>query len=549
MLTFGAVVWRSRLWLPLITFTALAGSAGTLALPTVLGRAVDAVIGGGDDRRWLLWAGALIMVGVLVDVADAFIAGACAADTTAWLRRRLVSHMLRLDARGAGRFEVGDLVGRASGNAPEAAQAGPGAVLMATALVPPVGSLVLLTVIDPWLAVAFLGGVALVAVVLVVFARRTSRLLSGYQRVQGTIAARLGESLTGARTIAAAGTLERECRRILDPLPELHAQGLLTWRALARASAQAGIAGPLVLVAVLAAGGLALDAGRISAGELFAASQYAMLGAGLGTLTGVLSRLARARAGVGRLAEVFAVDPLEHGAAGLPPGTGTLRFDAVTVVDAGRTVLDGVELDIPGGTSVAVVGRSGSGKSVLAALACRLRDPDSGTVSLDGVPLPSLGHAAKREAIGCAFERPALVGSTLGDAISLDRGARYAESAARATQAHDFISRLPEGYATPLSRAPMSGGEAQRLGLARAWGADRLLVLDDATSSLDAVTEMRIQQALDRDDGRRTRVIITHRGSVAARADAVVWLDAGRVRAVGTHRSLWTDPAYREVFG
>ncbi len=549
MLTFGTVIRRSRLWLPLIALTALAGSASTLALPAVLGRAVDAVLDGAGSDRWLLWAGALIAVGVLADVIDAFVAGACVADTTAWLRSRLLDHVLRLDARGAGRFGVGDLVSRVSANAPDAAQAGPGVVLLATALLPPVGSLVLLFVIDPWLAVAFLVGTALVAVVLVVFTRRSSQLLLAYQRVQGTIAARLAESLTGARTIAAAGTVERECRRILDPLPELHAQGLLTWRALARASAQAGVAGPLVLVAVLAAGGLALDAGRISAGELFAGSQYAMLGAGLGTLTGVLSRLARARAGVGRLAEVFAVDAREHGSGDLPPGKGALRFHAVTVVDEDRKVLDGVDLSIPGGTSVAVVGRSGSGKSVLAELACRLRDPDEGTVSLDGTPLPLLRHGVKRDAIGCAFERPVLVGATLGDTIGLGRGPGHAESAARATQAHDFISRLPEGYATPLSRAPMSGGEAQRLGLARAWAAERLLILDDATSSLDAVTEMRIQQALDEDAGCRTRMITTHRGSVAARADTVVWLDAGRVRGTGPHHALWQDPAYREVFG
>ena len=549
MLTFGSVVKRSRLWLPLIALTALAGTFSTLALPAVLGRAVDAVIGGAGSGPWLSRAAALIAVGVVVDVVDAFAAGACVANTTAWLRERLVGHVLTLDARGAQRFEPGDLVSRVSSNAPDAAQAGPSVVLVATALVPPVGSLVLLAVIDPWLAVAFLGGVGLVALVLVAFTRRTSRLLSGYQQIQGTLAGRLAESLAGARTIAAAGTVDRERRRILQPLPQLHAQGLLTWRALARAGAQAGIVGPLVLVVVLAAGGLALVAGRITAGELFAAGQYAMLGAGLGTLTGVLSRVARARAGVRRLGEVLAIAPRTYGDADLPPGVGALRFRGVTVRDGERALLDGVDLAVPGGTSVAVVGRSGAGKSVLAALSCRLHEPDDGTVLLDGVPLPRLRHDVLRAAIGCAFERPVLVGATVGDAIGLGRGMQRVEAAARATQAHDFVSRLPEGYATPLPRAPMSGGEAQRLGLSRAWPAQRLLVLDDATSSLDVVTEMRVHRALDEGRDRRTRLIVTHRASIAARADTVVWLDAGRVRAVGPHRSLWDDPAYREVFG
>src|SRR6185503_14243168 len=143
------------------------------------------------------------------------------------------------------------------------------------------------------------------------------------------------------------------------------------------------------------------------------------------------------------------------------------------------TVLEGVDLAIPGGAAVAVVGRSGAGKSTLAALAARLREPDDGEVRLDGVPLPNLHHDALRGAVGCAFERPVLVGTTVLDAIGGD------PAAARAAHADAFVTRLPRGYDTPLADAPMSGGEAQRLGLARAWPASRLLVLDDATSSLD----------------------------------------------------------------
>jgi ATP-binding cassette subfamily B protein len=266
-------------------------------------------------------------------------------------------------------------------------------------------------------------------------------------------------------------------------------------------------------------------------------------------LTAVLSRLTRARTGIRRLAEVFAIDPPTHGAAELPDGTGALRFCGVTVNGADRPLLDGIELAVPGGVAVAVVGRSGAGKSLLAALACRLREPDAGSVLLDGVPLAQLRHDVLRAAIGCAFERPVLVGDTLADAIGHGRGRERAEAAARATDAHGFISRLPDGYATALSQAPLSGGEAQRLGLARAWFAERLLILDDATSSLDVVTEMRVYRALDDDHGRRTRLIVTHRASTAARADLVVWLDAGRLRAVGPHEVLWEDPAYQEVFG
>jgi ATP-binding cassette, subfamily B, bacterial len=278
-----------------------------------------------------------------------------------------------------------------------------------------------------------------------------------------------------------------------------------------------------------------------------------VLGAGLGSLSGVLGELARARASVRRLSEVFAVEPTTYGSRKPAAGPGHLELRSVTVrADDGTVLLGGVSLTVEGGSAVAIVGPSGAGKSVLAAVAGRLRDPDEGQVFLDGVPLTELDHDALRDAIGCAFERPTLFGGSIRRAIEL--GGRQdkvvIEAMARATHAHEFVSRLPDGYETPLELAPMSGGERQRLGLARAWQADRLLVLDDATASLDMVTEMQIAQTLTRDRGgvRRTRLIVTHRAATAARADLVVWLDGGHLRAIGTHAELRDDPAYRELF-
>jgi ATP-binding cassette, subfamily B, bacterial len=565
----------ARGWLPLIGFGALLNTAGALALPMVLGRAVDAMVAGAQTERWLALAAGMITMGVAGDLVGAFAGTTYTAGTTARLRRRLVRHVLAIGPEGARRFDTGDLVTRVSGNTADAAQAGPGAVLVATAALPPIGSLVLLAVIDPWLAAAFLAGVTLVALVLRAFTRRTAEVIAEYQRTQGRLAARLSESLAGSRTVAAAGTVEREEQRVLEPLRDLRRHGERTWRVVSRSGAQAAVIGPLVLVAVLGTGGLALADGRISAGDLLAASRYAVLGAGLGGLTGVLGRVARARAGRHRIDEVLAVRPLRYGrrtlpAPALPPAPpagatvpagaardtaslarrlGRLEFRGVAVHGTGPALLDRVNLTLAGGTAVAVVGRSGAGKSVLAALAARLRDPDAGRVLLDGVPLPELSRKALRSAVGCAFERPVLVGRTVGEAIGPGLDRDRVRAAARATHAHDFVSRLPRGYETPLTEAPMSGGEAQRLGLARAWHAGRLLVLDDATSSLDMVTEMRIARALAGDHDGRTRLIITHRAATAARSDLVVWLDQGRVRAVGPHLLLWRDPHYREVFG
>jgi ATP-binding cassette subfamily B protein len=534
--------------LPLLGSATLVGTLGTLALPAVLGGAVDALVSGGDSTRWLAMAAGLIVLGIGCDLAEIYAETHSVADTAAWLRKRLIRHVLAIGPHASNRFDTGDLVSRVSSHAVDAARAGTSAVTVVAAALPPAGCLILLAVIDLWVATAFLAGVGLVTLVLRAFTRRTAEVATGYQRIQGRLAARLAESLAGARTIAAAGTVELEQRRVLEPLPDLSQHGRQIWRVLSRTSAQATVVGPVVLVAVLAVGGLALVDGRISPGELFAASRYAVLGAGLGGLTGVLGELARARAGSRRAAEVLTVAPMSFGDRSLPDGPGRLDFRGVSACDGDAILLDRVDLTIPGGSAVAVVGRSGAGKSILAALAARLRDPASGQVLLDGVPLRELRRDVLRTAVSCAFERPVLVGTTVGDAIGLGGDPARVTAAARAAHAHTFISRLPQGYQTPLAAAPMSGGEVQRVGLARAWHADRLLVLDDATSSLDMVTEMQISRTLTDELGGRTRLIVTHRAATAARADLVVWLEAGRVRRVGEHHQLWQEPAYREVF-
>ncbi|MER6878606.1 ABC transporter ATP-binding protein, partial [Amycolatopsis sp. NPDC000673] len=343
-------------------------------------------------------AGVLIAVNVVFDVVDAYAGTACVAGTTAWLRDRVVRHVLAIGPARAARFETGDLVTRVSGSAVEAAQAGPAVVTTISAALPPIGSLVLLAWIDLWLALALLAGLALVVVVLQTFALRSAAVLVAYQQTQSAIAARLAESLGGARTIAAAGTVGAEERRVLADLPKLHEHGAGTWHVLARSSAQATLVGPLVLVAVLAAGGIELLRGRITPGELFAASQYAVIGGGLGALTGVFSRLARAKAGVRRVGEVLATEPVSYGTEALPDGPGTVEFRGVTVRADDAVLLEDVHLSIPGGAAVAVVGASGAGKSVLAEVAARLRAPDEGEVLLDGIALAALDHRALRTA-------------------------------------------------------------------------------------------------------------------------------------------------------
>lgn len=243
---------------------------------------------------------------------------------------------------------------------------------------------------------------------------------------------------------------------------------------------------------------------------------------------------------------------MRYGTAPAPSGPGRIEFRGVAARAGGRAVLEDVDLVVPGGALVAVVGRSGSGKSLLAALAGRLADPDEGEILLDGAPLPALGRRELRREIGYGFERPVLLGDTLGDAIACGTEAASREevvAAAQAARADDFIRLMARGYDTPLADAPMSGGEMQRVGLARTFAhARRVVVLDDVAASLDTVTEHHISAVLTGALRDRTRIVIAHRTSTAARADAVIWLEDGRVRAYAPHAELWQDPLYRALF-
>ncbi|MEU7880323.1 ABC transporter ATP-binding protein [Microbispora bryophytorum] len=570
-LLIARAVRRGGPWLAALTATALLGAAADLMLPTALGRAVDAVVRtqAGPEAGFgltgpLTTAALLVALVVACDALGVLAAGVSGARAAQWLRSRVVAHTLSVGAGMTRHFTAGEIVTRAGVNVEEAGRTPEAVVTAATLIIPAAGSVVALALIDPWLAVTLVAGLLLIVAVLRAFMRRTTAASGGYQQAQGEIAAMLVGALAGARTITAAGTEDLEAARVLAPLPRLRAHGLALWRLQARAGVQAAVVIPLLEIAVLAVGGLRLSAGGLTVGELLAAARYVVLGAGLGSALGYAARIARARSAARRLEQLFAVPPPAYGDRPLPPGPGTLELRDVTVRADGVRLLSGVSLVVPGGTCTAVVGRSGSGKSSLAAVAGRLVDPERGTVLLDGVPLREIGREPLRRAVGYAFERPALFGDTLGEAVAFGLAARddarkrsadavRSEDAVRvaagAARADAFIRRLPLGYATPAGDAPMSGGEIQRVGLARAFAqAGRLLILDDAMSSLDTVTERQVGRALTGSLSDRTRLVVAHRVTTAAQADQVVWLDNGRVRATGTHERLWDDPGYRAVF-
>ncbi|MFD9379665.1 ATP-binding cassette domain-containing protein [Streptomyces sp. NPDC059999] len=534
---------------------ATAASVAALAEPALLGLTLDLLL-----RRdpaapyWTLLCAAVIVAEVLLDAATTRLTGTVDARSTAWLRRLGLSRLLRTAPHRAARLAPGEIAARLTAHATEAGTVPATLATGIAALLPPIGGLVALFVIDPWTALAFVAGLPPLVLLLRAFARDSSTIVSRYQRAQLATAGRLVEALAGARTIAAAGTAARERARILARLPDLDTEGRRMWQVYGATMARTTALMPLLLYVVLGVGGIRLSAGALDVGELLAAVRYAGLAAGIGAVTGKLSAAVRGRAAARRTAELFDLPALEHGDRQLPDGgPGTLELRGVHVTRDGTAVLRDIDLLVPGGTTAAVVGGSGSGKTLLAAVAGRLTDPDSGQVLLDGVPLRELTAEALRRDVGHAFHRPALLGDSVGDAIAFGAGPtpdpEAVRGAARAAGADLFVRRLPRGYDTPVAEAPMSGGEVQRLGLARAFcRAGRLLILDDATSSLDTVTAREVERAVAEQVRAGTRIVVAHRISSAARADLVVWLEEGRVRATGPHVELWRDPDYRAVF-
>ncbi|HEX8156029.1 MAG TPA: ABC transporter ATP-binding protein, partial [Solirubrobacteraceae bacterium] len=504
-------------WVIVVALSAIVTSGVSLAFPTVLGHAVDGVVGGSASGKWLVWAAVLLALLVACSALDTLASGMAIARSTAWLRESVLGHVLALGTRPVARLGPGEMATRMVANASEAGRVAPAVVGAGASLVAGVGGTIALATIHPLLCVTFLAGVPLMLLVVRAFARDSSTLTTRYLTVQGTIAERLVEAISGARTIAAAGTLDREVDRSLAPLPELRRHGMNLWRVIMRITARDALLLKMVEIAVIGVAGVLLAGGQISAGQMLAAGQYVFLAASLASVTGLVSRITSARAAAQRLVEIFDQAPVQYGTGRLPAGRGRLELRGVTVRSGGEVVLDGLDLVVPGGAMIAVVGRSGSGKSLVAALVGRLVDPDEGEVLLDDIALRDLDRHELRRAVGYGFSRPALFGQTVADAIAFGHDTptpAAVQDAARAARADAFIRLLPDGYATALDQAPMSGGEAQRVGLARTFAhAGRVVVLDDVAASLDTVTEHHISRVLTGALSDRTRLIVCHRAS------------------------------------
>ena len=559
-----AVLREQRRGLAVGVGVGLVFTAGKVAVPQLTRLAIDRGIVRNGSLWW--WSILIVVAGVVTGVFTAlrrWYAFRESRWTETRLRERLFDHILSLHIGYHDRAQTGQLMSRASSDLNQ--------IQILVVMVPLTISnfaligavLVVLFLTDPVLAVVALAPLPLINVAASRFSRRIHPAVVAVQQEQAELATVVEETVAGVRVVKGFGAEPVRAARLRAEADDIRTVSMGAARIRATFMPLIELLPTLALIAVLGVGGHRVLDGQLSIGELVAFNASLVLLVWPLRMMGMTIAFAqRAMVAIGRVDEVLSTVPEVGDPATpvvLPPptsvGAGAVVFDDVTFgYQLGAPVLSGVDLVVPAGSSVALVGGTASGKSTIARLLLRFYDAQSGTITLDGIDLRRLRVHDLRRAIGVVFEDTLLFNDSVAANIAFadpDAGAEAIERAARLAGADAFIRSLPDGFETVIGERgySLSGGQRQRIAIARAILADpRVLVLDDATSAVDPSKEHEIRSAMSTVMAGRTTIVIAHRPATIALADTVVLLDDGRVAATGTHDDLLaTTPRYREV--
>ena len=542
---------------------AAAAMGATVLIPYLIGQVIDAIRAGQRGRiEWL--AGAIVAAGALrlaLTVGRRLIAGRVSLGVELDLRNLVYARLQELELRFFDAQQTGQLMSRATVDL-QAVRffLGYGLVFIVQSALTIVLAAIAMLLLEPSLAALALAPVPFVILVAQRYGRRARPALQEVQQRIAELTAEVEENVSGVRVVKAFAAEPRQAARFRVSAGRVFDQAMVSTRLRAFYNPFIGFLPNLGLAAVLLVGGRQVIAGSMTLGDFTAFYVYLlMLIAPMRQLGMTLGQAQRATASGARLFELLDREPgltQRPDALPLPPGGGRVALRDVTFTydNASSPALAGVDLAIEPGTTVALVGATGSGKSTLIQLLPRLYDVDRGAVSIEGIDVRDLDLVELRRSIAVVGDDPFLFSATVAENISYARPDAPFDEIARAAeraQAASFIEGLPEGYATEIGERglTLSGGQRQRLAIARALLADpRILVLDDATSSVDASTEQEIKSALREVMRGRTTVVIAHRLSTIALADDIVVLERGRIAARGPHAELLErSPLYAEI--
>ncbi len=543
---------------------AVGSQAAQVALIWVTGHIVDNAIRPRDTHELWVFIWAIVGLGVAkagLMVGRRLISGRQALGVEMDMRNGLYARLVRLSFGFYDRHQTGQLMSRATVDLQGVRFfLGYGLIFFFQNILTVLSVTAVLFFVEWRLALIALAIVPLLTALAYRYSRIAHPTLREVQQKLADVATVAQENIVGVHVVKAFAQ---------EPAEEAKFEGRseAVFRQTLRANRQRALYVPLIsfvpLLAqagVLLAGARMVQHGSLSVGSFVAFNLYlGMLVTPLRSLGMWIGQAQRATASGERIFQVMD-EPEEVAdrpdAVALPAGPGAVRFEHVAFEYLpGRPVLQDVDLDIAAGRTVALIGHTGSGKTTLTSLVPRFYDATAGRVLVDGIDVRDVTLASLRRAVGVISQDPFLFSATVRENIAFGAGdlpQEAVEAVARAAQAHEFIERLPQGYDTVIGERgiTLSGGQRQRLAIARALAVDpRILVLDDATASVDASTEALIRVGLRGAMAGRTTFIIAHRLSTIALADEIVVLDAGRVAARGRHDELLeTSAVYREIY-
>jgi ATP-binding cassette, subfamily B, bacterial len=533
-----------------------------VSVPSLAGAAVDHGVAKSDwsaARTWMLLILAVGAVQAISTGVRRYAAFGLAMRVERDLRMRLVAHLQTLHFAYHDRAQTGQLMAYANTDIMQINNVVLLIPLTIASTIQMVAVAVILLLRSPGLAFFALAALPLLNISATRFSHRMFPVGLALQEELSDLSGVVEESVTGVRIVKGFGVERLMRARLAAEAESVYDRSMDQAKLRASFVPQLDFLPALGLVGILWFGGHQVISGNLTVGDIVAANLYVLMMIWPLRMVGMLlAQLPRSAAAAGRINDVLvtdaAIEDAPH-AKPLPAGPGEVRFEQVTFgYGPGRRVLEGMDLVVPGGQAIALVGATASGKSTVARLIPRFYDIDAGHIRVDGTDVRDARVRDVRRAVGLVFEDTFLFSDTVRSNIAFadpEASTAAVVRAAKLAGADDFVRELPDGYNTVIGEHgySLSGGQRQRVAIARAVLADpRILILDDATSSVDPSKEHEIRAALAEVMEGRTTIIIAHRPATIALADRVVLIDGGRVIADGTHEGLLeSSPEYREV--